>query len=153
MALYLVQHGKSNPKTIDPEKGLSEESMEEVTRIAQVAAGYGCKVGKIFHSGKKRAEETAAIFASHLKPDGGVEQMDGIDPLDDVVPFSHTLSAEDDAMVVGHLPFMERLTSYLIIGSVEPPVFQFQNGGIVCLDKGPGTQNWIVKWALMPNIG
>ena len=153
MALYLVQHGKSSPKTMDPEKGLSEEGVQEVTRIAQVAAGYGCKIGTIFHSGKKRAEQTASILASNLKPEGGVKQIGGIDPLDDVVPFAKTLSVEDDTMVVGHLPFMERLTSYLIIGSQEPPVFQFQNGGIVCLDRGPGTQAWIIKWALMPNIG
>jgi hypothetical protein len=31
--------------------------------------------------------------------------------------------------------------------------FQFQNGGIVCLDKGPGEQAWVVKWSLSPNIG
>ena len=47
MPLYLVQHRKSNPKTVDPEKGLSEEGVEAVTRIAQVAAGYGCKTGSL----------------------------------------------------------------------------------------------------------
>ncbi len=46
MAIYLVQHGKSLSKDIDPEKGLSEEGISEVQRIAEVAAGYGCIVHK-----------------------------------------------------------------------------------------------------------
>jgi phosphohistidine phosphatase len=153
MALYLVQHGKSLSKTQDPEKGLSEEGEAEVRRIAEVAAGYGCKVGKICHSGKKRARQTADIFAAGLHPRAGVVGIGGIDPLDDVAAFSKTLAAEDNTMLVGHLPFMERLTTYLILGATEPPVFKFQNGGIVCLDRMPDTRNWIIKWALMPHIG
>jgi len=153
MGLYLVQHGKSLPKEIDPDRGLSEEGIAEVRRIAQVAAGYGCKVAQIGHSGKKRARQTAEIFASHLKPPKGVVAIGGIDPLDDVTAFSGKLSVEEHLMLVGHLPFMERLTAYLIVGSTEPPVFKFQNGGVVCLDRPPETGQWIIKWALMPNIG
>jgi phosphohistidine phosphatase len=152
VALYLVQHGKSLPKDVDPEKGLSKEGILEVQRIAEVAAGYGCKVGKISHSGKKRAKQTAEILGTYLKPEKGVQIINGINPLDDVVAFSESLSLEADIMLVGHLPFMERLTSYLVIGSIEPPLFKFQNGGIVCLDKQPDTPKGIIKWALMPNI-
>ncbi|MBW2055509.1 MAG: phosphohistidine phosphatase SixA, partial [Deltaproteobacteria bacterium] len=56
-------------------------------------------------------------------------------------------------MLVGHLPFMERMTSYLITGSIETPVFKFQNSVIVCLDNYPTTPFWVIKWTLMPNIG
>jgi len=153
MALYLVQHGKSLPKEIDPGKGLSEEGIAEVQRIAQVAAGYGCKVTQIRHSGKKRARQTADIFASHLNPQHGVTDIGGINPMDDVPAFAANLPVEDHLMLVGHMPFMERLTAYLIIGAIEPAVFKFQNGGIVCLDRHPDTGKWIIKWALMPNIG
>ncbi len=153
MALYLVQHGKSLPKNIDSEQGLSDEGIADVRRIADVAAGYGCKVRSISHSGKKRAKQTAEIFESALKPNDGMKEISGIAPMDDVAAFSKSLIVEDNQMVVGHLPFMERLTSYLIISSTEPPVFRFQNGGIVCLDKHPDAQTWIIKWALMPNIG
>ena len=48
---------------------------------------------------------------------------------------------------------MERLTAYLITGSMERPVFKFQNSGIVCLDKVPDTESWVIKWTLMPHIG
>jgi len=39
MALYLVQHGKSLPKDVDPDQGLSDEGKSEVQRIVGVAEG------------------------------------------------------------------------------------------------------------------
>ena len=58
-------------------------------------------------------------------------------------------------MVVGHMPFMQRLVSYLTVGSEEIRVYQFQNSGIVCLDNSEGTDgklDWFIKWTLNPNI-
>jgi len=153
MALFLVQHGKSLSKDVDPGKGLSEEGIAEVKRIAVVAKSYRVYVSSIKHSGKKRARQTADIFASDLDPEDGVEEITGINPLDDVVAFASTLTSNADTMIVGHLPFMERLTSYLTTGSADITVFKFQNGGIVCLDKEPAADSWVIKWTLMPNIG
>jgi phosphohistidine phosphatase len=153
MAIFLVQHGKSLSKDQDPDQGLSPQGMDDVKRIAAVAQGYGVQVGSIVHSGKKRARQTAEIFAAALSPAGGVKQMDGLKPLDDVVSFAGGLDAQSHLMMVGHLPFMERLTSFLITGDMERPVFKFQNGGIVCLDQGPGGTGWVIKWTLMPEIG
>ncbi len=153
MALLLVQHGKSLPKDKDPAKGLSEEGISEVEHIAGIAKKYGVNVSRIMHSEKKRALQTAEIFASALKPAGGIQKIEGINPLDDVVAFADKIEISDNLMLVGHLPFMERLTSHLIIGSIEKPVFKFQNGGILCMDKDPETQAWFIKWSLMPDIG
>jgi phosphohistidine phosphatase len=151
MALFLVQHGKSLPKDKDPNKGLSEAGIHETERIAQVAKGYGVHVSSIAHSGKTRACQTADIFASALKPEGGLQEISGLNPLDDVTAVA--IDSTEDRMLVGHLPFMERLTAYLITGSIERPVFKFQNSGIVCLDKAPDIGSWVIKWALMPQIG
>ncbi|QTA91128.1 phosphohistidine phosphatase SixA [Desulfonema magnum] len=153
MAIFLVQHGKSLSKDIDPEKGLSEEGISETERIATVAKGYDVHVSRIRHSGKKRARQTAEIFSAALEPENGIQQSSGMGPLDDVVAFADTITSEDDIMFVGHLPFMEKLASYLITGMADRPVFKCQNSGILCLDKSPGTQSWVIKWSLMPNIG
>ncbi len=153
MALYLVQHGKSMPKDQDPQKGLSEEGIAETERIAGVAKGYGLQVSTITHSGKTRARQTAEIFSTALIPEGGVQEASGLNPLDDVAAVAATLDSTKNIMLVGHLPFMERLTSYLITGSVQKPVFKFQNSGIVCLDHDPVVESWVIKWTLMPNIG
>jgi phosphohistidine phosphatase len=153
MALYLVQHGKSLPGEVDPERGLSEEGRSETHRIADVARGYGVRVTIIRHSGKKRARQTAEIYASALQPESGTGETEGLNPLDDVTSLAGTLGSGGDVMYVGHLPFMERLTSFLITGNPEMPVFSFQNSGIVCLNKDPETQQWTILWTLMPKIG
>jgi len=150
MPLYLVQHGKNLPAEDDPEKSLSPEGISDVKRIANLARDYGFHVGRIEHSGKKRAEQTATMYASVLNPEEGVRQRDGLNPMDDVVAFAAGIDPDDDLMLVGHLPFLERLTSFLIVGTVEKPVFRFQNGGIVCLDKDRERDDWVIKWALLP---
>ncbi|MFC1505382.1 phosphohistidine phosphatase SixA [Thermodesulfobacteriota bacterium] len=152
MSIYLVQHGLSLPKDIDPEKGLSEKGTAEVNRIADVAHGYGIRVAHIVHSGKKRARQTAEIFASKLQPVDGVTSLGGLNPLDDVTIFASRMDSASDTMYVGHLPFMERLAAFLLTGVYEKPVFKFQNGGIVSLYEDTDLGSWVIKWALMPKI-
>jgi phosphohistidine phosphatase len=153
MALYLVQHGKSLSKDEDPEQSLSVEGAADVQRIASVAGQYGVRVGRIQHSGRKRAQQTAEILEAALHPEKGVQPRRGIEPLDEVTLMAEELQNDDDLMLVGHLPFMEKLTSYLLTGSAEKLLFKFQNGGIVCLDQEPDRPCWFIKWSLMPKIG
>jgi phosphohistidine phosphatase len=152
MTLYLVQHGQSLPKDVDPDQGLSETGVAETERIAGVAKNYQVKVVHILHSVKTRARKTADIFASALNPSGGVKEVEGLKPMDDVAAFAADLSPDTNTMLVGHLPFMERMTSYLVTGSIDKPVFKFQNSGIVCLDQDPDSDSWIIIWTLMPHI-
>jgi phosphohistidine phosphatase len=153
MALYLVQHGKSLPKGQDPDQGLSEEGIAETERMADLAKNHEIEVSQIRHSEKTRARRTAEIFAKALNPINGIQEVGGIKPLDDVAEYASGIDSDQNIMLVGHLPFMERLTSYLITGSVDKPVFKFQNSGIVCLDKEVGGQSWLILWSLMPKIG
>ena len=153
MAIYLVQHGKSLSKDIDPQQGISEEGQAEVDRIAAVACEYGIRVAEICHSGKKRALQTAEIFAKAFDIPDRLSEREGLKPLDDVAVVAESLNPGDDRMLVGHLPFMERLTSLLVAGDPENTVFKFQNGGIVCLDQSSDNLSWFIKWTLMPNIG
>ncbi len=153
MPIYLVQHALSLPKEQDPEKGISEQGRADTEKIAGVAKGYQVKIGRIQHSGKKRAEQTADIFADVLIPDSGSEAGVGLSPLDDVHDIAGNLNPSTGLMIVGHLPHLERLTSWLVSGQLDHPVFKFQNSGIVCLDKGTEHDQWHIKWTLMPRIG
>lgn len=150
MSVFLVQHGLSLPKTEDPEKGLSDRGREETLKIAEVAAGYHVKISKIFHSGKKRAEQTARIMSELLCPGIGLEQMADISAMDDVKGLANRLDPDSGHMVVGHLPYMEKLVSYLTTGREKPKILKFQNSGIVCLDKDES--GWFIRWTLNPNI-
>lgn len=153
MALYLIQHGKSLPKDQDPDQGLSEEGVNETERMARLAQDYGVNASQIRHSVKTRARQTAEIFAIALKPQNDTQEINGIKAMDDVATYAAKIDPDENVMLVGHLPFMERMTSYLITGTIDQPVIKFQNSGIVCLDKDPETQSWVIKWTLMPNIG
>lgn len=152
MAIYLVQHGKSLPKEVDPDKGLSEEGKKEVERVASAAQKYDLNLAAIKHSGKKRAFQTAEIFASFLKPLHGIQETAGLGPLDDVSTLARSIDPQEEVMFVGHLPFMERLVSYLITGSTQRPILGFQNAGVVCLAKDPQIGSWVIEWMLMPNV-
>jgi phosphohistidine phosphatase len=153
MPLYLIQHGKSLPKDQDPDQGLSAEGIAETQRIANTAKDYGVAVSQIRHSAKTRARQTAEIFGGALNPKQGIREVSGIKPLDDVAEYAANIDPAEDIMLVGHLPFMQRMTAFLITESIDKPVFKFQNSGIVCLDKDPVTQAWVILWALMPKIG
>ena len=150
MAIFLVQHGVSLKKEEDPQKGLSQKGREEAARIADVAKFYQIPVAGIFHSGKKRAAETAEIFRDALGVSHPLKKMDHINPLDDVTVLGDRIDPASDIMVVGHLPYMEKLVSYLTTGNADTRVYKFQNAGIVCLDCEAG--DWFIKWTLNPNI-
>lgn len=154
MPLYLVQHGKNLSKDQDPDKGLSPVGTQESEQIAQVAGRYRVHVKRIVHSGKARALQTAEIFARELQPAQGVHARDGLTPLDDVEVYARRIESHDDHMIVGHLPFLSRLASYLVVGDADTPIFQFQNSGILCLDRqAPDSRKWVILWSLTPRIG
>jgi phosphohistidine phosphatase len=150
MAIYLVQHGKNMPSEQDPEKPLSPEGQWEVEIVGGLAREGGVEVIRIDHSPKKRAVQTADIMAKNLKPEEGVRERQGIKAMDDVVPVAEELDSESDVMLVGHLPFMEKLASYLITGKQDARVVKFRNGGIVCLDRDE--RGWYLKWTLLPAL-
>jgi phosphohistidine phosphatase len=152
MPLYLVRHGEAYSEVADPDRSLTEEGKATVDDMAQLANSFKIPVSQIFHSGKTRARQTADIFSSYLKPSAGVTEIKAINPHDDVAKIAPELDPALNTMLVGHLPFMERLVSYLITGSPDKSVIKFQAGGIVCLDQREKNGSWYIKWALMPKM-
>lgn len=151
MAVYLSQHGKSAAKAIDPKRGLTEEGVTEVKQVASTLQQGQIHIVGIRHSGKGRAQQTADIFAQSLKPQEGLIENEGMNPMDDVQAFAKQLDVSTNQMYVGHLPFMQRLVSYLITDDPERPVVKFQNGGVVCLDYDQGNECWTIKWVIVPH--
>ena len=146
MRFYLVQHGLACD---GPDPGLSDVGLEDVEKIAEVARMYGVPVSKIVHSGKRRAAETAIRLGEVLQPEGGVEAVVGLSPQDETLDVELRFASE--TLIVGHLPFLDRMLSRMVSGDADAHVFAFQNAGIVCVEKGE--DGWAVVWTLMPNIG
>lgn len=150
MALYLVQHGQCLDKEIDPNRSLSPEGRATITQVALTAANAGIVVSTIYHSGKTRAFQTAELFSEQLKAEH-IKSIQGLSPLDKVTDFINQFQFADKSMIVGHLPFMDRLSSYLLTGNQQPSIVKFQNAGIICLDQDESNQ-WYLKWTIMPVI-
>ena len=107
------------------------------------------------HSSKKRAEQTAGIFHETFALETPMNKISGIKPMDDTRSFVATIELKGNLMVVGHMPFLEQLVSFLTTGTENCRVYKFQNSGIVCLDMESGKDNeadCFIKWTLNPNI-
>jgi phosphohistidine phosphatase len=150
MEVYLVQHAEAMSEDQNPERPLTADGRHATADVAVVAARLDVKVQQIRHSGKTRAAQTAEILGEALKPPDGVVQMDGLGPLDDVEPVAVELAhSARPVMLVGHLPFMERLAGMMLTGDAGQPVVKFTNAGIVCLVLD---NHWQVTWIVTPEI-
>ncbi len=152
MHLYLVQHAVAKSKDEDPQGSLTNKGQEDTRKVAAFLAGYRTvKVSHILHSGKLRARQTAEILAEYLHP-GGVTATDGLNPLDDPAQWVERLGETDeDLMLVGHLPYLDKLASLLLTGDAEKPVVAFQNAGVVCLGRNE-EGGWPVRWVVVPEL-
>jgi phosphohistidine phosphatase len=151
MRVYLVQHAQAHSKDADPSRSLTERGRQETQRVAGLAAQLNLDLHQIRHSGKTRAEQTAAVLGQALSPAGGVVAVPGLAPKDDVRPVAEALAGEArDIMLVGHLPFMARLAGLLLTGDPERAVVKFRNAGIVCLARED--ERWQVTWILTPEM-
>lgn len=149
--IYLVPHGAATSKEANPDRPLTHKGREEVEAIAAWAACAGLRVDQIRHSGKRRAQETAEILADKLNVKSRVSAVAGLSPNDDVNPVAEELETEQKTvMLVGHLPFLSRLASRLILNRPQQTVVQFQNGGIVGLVNKEGI--WMVDLLVAPAI-
>jgi phosphohistidine phosphatase len=153
MKLYLIQHGEAKSEAEDPERSLTPRGEKEVMSISKVASGLSINPLKVFHSGKLRAKQTAEIIASTLKiPDPSVQPVQGLNPNDDIRPWAERISKErEDLMLVGHLPSLEKLTSFLLCGDENARLVLFRYGAIVCLDQKED-KRWAVRWILTPEM-
>lgn len=151
MQLFLVQHGEAKPETEDPERPLTEQGTAATERVAAWASQIKVRVSQIRHSGKLRAQQTADILAKQLNPEHGVIAVARLKPNDDVSTLAESLDDESESvMLVGHLPFLNRLVSLLVTGNSDAALVQFRNSGIVCLRREEG--RWFLDWAMPPEF-
>ncbi len=150
MKLFLIQHAQAKSKEEDPERGITEEGYVITRKIADFANQIPIKVRKIYHSGKKRAKETAEIFSEYLEPIDGLESAKGLNPLDSHLIWAGLLSdIDDDIMLIGHLPHLQKLCNFLISKDESKEDIIFKYSGIVHLERYPGNR-WVVIFEVNP---
>jgi phosphohistidine phosphatase len=152
MYLYLIQHAEAAAKEVDPQRGLTASGRAAAKRAAAFFKQQQPEIHVIWHSGKKRAEQTASILAEALDLRQRVMVHTGLAPNDDVRSVREKLEKTDqnNICIVGHLPHLSRLAAALLsAGSGTDPV-RFRPGGIVCLLREE--DRWQVAWAVIPEI-
>ncbi len=152
MKLYLVQHAKAASKDVDPQRPLTEEGRRDIQKVAAFIKPLNLSVDYLWHSGKKRAQQTSEILADVVEVNKEMAAHDGLAPNDDVSKLKdEIISDQNDIMIVGHLPFLNKLASLLFTGSKSSNTVAFRNGGIVCLDYSDGNQ-WQLDWMIIPEL-
>jgi phosphohistidine phosphatase len=101
-----------------------------------------------------RARQTAELLAPHVASDAIVEAVAGLHPNDSVETMADRIAGwSDDALLVGHLPFLARLAARLLGASGERPVIAFHPGSNVCLClERDAAGRWAIVCMLGPEL-
>ena len=139
MRLYLVRHGLALTKDENPDRPLSEQGQKDVKRMASFLGRAGVRVPRVIHSEILRAQQTALYLSTVIGPGRIVEEMRDLKPssrLDSLVEAAAVWT--EDTMVVGHDPFMSRITSFFTAGDA--------NAGVIAFDPVPWS-----AWSATPS--
>ena len=152
MRIYLLRHGEAKGEDQDPQRHLTEKGIREVRKVAELLRPLDLKVKAIWHSGKARAAQTAEVVAGAMTSEEGVTQRGGLAPNDPVQPVLDAVrNVDGDLMVVGHLPFLGKLASALVIGDEGTALLSIASAGLVCLESGE-EEGWQVAWMVVPEL-
>ena len=149
MNLYLIQHGLSLPEEKDPGRPLSPEGEEQTRKIAEFLKSKKIRVDCLWHSPKLRAIQTARIISESISC-AEIHQRNDLSPLDSVSEFPHKIkSLNKNLMIVGHLPFLQKLAALLLTGTEDQKMISFKYSGVVCLEY---TDTWNIAWMIVPEV-
>lgn len=152
MKLYLVRHGEALRADVDPERRLSEAGHAQVGCVASFLSQRDVRVARVLHSGKPRAEQTAAALAAAVAPGVTAEARDGLSPNDPVEPLAGEIATwQEDCMIAGHLPHLARLATLLLAGRNVPTGLDFEPAAAACLERDEDGV-WSLAWFVGPSL-
>lgn len=151
MRLYLVQHGEATPKETEPNRPLTERGRKDVFQMAKFLKRAGTRVIATWHSEKLRAIQTAQILGKAVSVE--IVKQKGLAPNDPVDRWLEELNTRvKDVMMVGHLPFLERLASLLLAGDESSQIVAFKPGAVACLKREDAGEKWSLAWIKFPEL-
>ena len=127
-------------------------ALKRTTDVVDALKAAGIEVERVIDSGKLRAAQTADLLAAAVAPLVELETSDRINPNDDPRGFDwEQATGGQDTLVVGHLPFMARLVSLLMVEDPDRPMTAYQPGSVVCLERD-GDGQWQIDWMIRPHL-
>ena len=154
MQLFLVQHAEALSKEEDPDRPLSPRGMGDAEAVAAFLARAGVAPGRILHSGKTRARQTADILAGPIGAESTVQEspveIGATSPPDDLAEAARGWAG--DTMVVGHMPFMGKAAARLLTGDADGAPMAFRPGSVLCLERDADTGAFALAWMIRPDV-
>ncbi|HWU40268.1 MAG TPA: phosphohistidine phosphatase SixA, partial [Candidatus Acidoferrum sp.] len=146
-----MQHGEAAPEESDPARPLTPRGRLDVLKVSSVLENAGISSIPIRHSSKTRARQTAQIIASAIGSENITSEEKNLNPNDPIRGVADEISSlSGDLMIVGHLPFLGKLASFLLTGSEDAAIVAFRMGGTVCLERDE--RHWQVAWMVVPEL-
>jgi phosphohistidine phosphatase SixA len=150
MKVYLVRHGEAGKAPRDRDRTLTVFGREQVCSLAENLEKKGPKIGRIYHSGLVRAEETSAFLKEKLAPLVNLKERKGLLPDDIPASWMEELESADEGdeiMLVGHNPFMALLSGLLLDNG---DIVSFSVANAACFERdGLG---WNLSWVCGPSL-
>lgn len=148
MDLYLIRHGDSLTGKLDDERPLSNKGKLDIQRLADFITPLHLSISQILCSKKLRALQTAKILSSAVQPINNIETRFELDPLAPVNSIMKEVYAQEkNIMLVGHMPFMGKLLSTLVVKNELQDIVSFNTASMVCLEHISHEQ-WVICWML-----
>lgn len=146
MSLLIIRHGEANINEQSRERELTQIGRDETKTLAKWLQKKRLDSNTIFHSTKIRAKQTAQIIADELSLP--LKETIGICPDDSVESFCKEIEKYNNSIIVSHLPFVDILTSHLLIGSDEK-FTRFTTSSACYLNKNEEGK-WQIEWFYSP---
>ncbi len=152
MKLYLVRHGEVSNREVFSNRSLSQKGKADVFKMGKFLKGADVKIDVLWHSRKVRAVQTAQILTKIIEIDQ--EKVVEKEELFPTAPANNLLKQiikeNTNLMIVGHLPYLQKISSLLLVNSEYEELIKFPSGGVVCL-KREGDK-WYLLWEVIPEL-
>lgn len=162
MDIYLVRHGQAKKAEEDSARPLNAVGIKQIESVARVLKkSSSVHVAEIYHSTKLRARQTAEHLAQALDLRVPLKEVSYLEPDDHILKAVELIrSSGRSIMLVGHLPFLDNLATFLVSGNKDGGMFEFREGAVLCLNllqaqgQGSALSGYCcrVRWMVTPEI-
>lgn len=122
MLLYLLRHAIAQDRAeSDAARELTPEGVAQARSVAQQLKERAPAMDRVISSPYLRAQQTASCMMS-LFPEIELECDDRLRPSGDIFAVMNAVGdfTAQNVMLVGHNPFMSKMLSLLVEGTIEP---------------------------------
>ena len=134
MKLYLMQHALAYPSEENPERSLNPAGIDQAKTAARGIKRLNLSFDLIVASPKRRSHQTAALIAESVRfPYSDILTTEAIlpdRPPKELFTLLQKESAENQILVVGHMPHLAKVASDLLQGGR----LLIENAGLTCFD-------------------